>query len=177
MAPDMTYTLDSCICVKIVQNPNFVNLLKLHINSKNSMVYVNEQVVKEIQRKFGYEIDYLLGHLKSSLGVNVFYGNITDKMESDAKYLLEHTTIHGTGDALILAYTRDTDSVLISCDKDLINTAISVGVTTINPDQLHTGNLEFQINKGRDKITQTVEKISSQIKKPVKKITWELFTA
>ena len=176
MAPDMTYTLDSCICVKIVQNPNFVNLLKLHINSKNSMVYVNEQVVKEIQRKFGYEIDHLLGHLKSSLGAGVFYGNITDKIETDAKYLLKHTSVHN-GDAQILAFTRDTDSILISCDKDLITPAISVGVSTINPDQLHPGNLEFQINKGRDKITQTVEKISNQVKKPIKKITWELFTA
>ena len=115
MAPDMTYTLDTCICVKIVQNPNFVNLLKLHINSKNSLVYINEQVVKEIQRKFGYEIDHLLGHLKSSLGAGVFYGNITDKIETDAKYLLKHTSVHN-GDAQILAFTRDTDSILISCD-------------------------------------------------------------
>ena len=176
MTPDMTYTLDTCICVKIVENPNFVNLLKLHIDSQNSSVYVNEQVVKEIQRKFGYEINHLLGHLKSSLGVDVFYGNITDKIETDAKYLLKHTSVHN-GDAQILAFARDNDSILISCDKDLINTAVSVGVSTINPDQLHTGNLEFQINKGRDKITQTVEKISNQVKKPIKKITWELFTA
>ena len=176
MTPDMTYTLDTCICVKIVQNPNFVNLLKLHINSKNSSVYVNEQVVKEIQRKFGYEINHLLGHLKSSLGVDVFYGNITDKIETDAKYLLKHTSVHN-GDAQILAFARDNDSILISCDKDLINAAISVGVSTINPDQLHIGNLEFQINKGHDRIAQTVEKISKQIKKPIKKITWELFTA
>ena len=176
MTPDMTYTLDTCICVKIVQNPNFVNLLKLHINSKDSLVYVNEQVVKEIQRKFGYEINHLLGHLKSSLGVDVFYGNISDKIETDAKYLLKHTSVHN-GDAQILAFARDNDSILISCDKDLINTAISVGVSTINPDQLHTGNLEFQINKGHDRIAQTVEKISKQIKKPIKKITWELFTA
>ena len=176
MAPNMTYTLDTCICVKIVQNPNFVNLLKLHIDPENSSVYVNEQVVKEIQRKFGYEIDHLLGHLKSSLGAGVFYGNITDKIESDAKYLLKHTSVHN-GDAQILAFTRNTDSILISCDKDLISTAISVGVSTINPDQLHTGNLEFQINKGHDRIAQTVEKNSKQIKKPIKKITWELFTA
>ena len=176
MAPDMTYTLDTCICVKIVQNPNFVNLLKLNINSKDSLVYVNEQVVKEIQRKFGYEINNLLGHLKSSLDVDVFYGNITDKIETDAKYLLKHTSVHN-GDAQILAFTRDNNSILISCDKDLINAAISVGVSTINPDQLHTGNLEFQINKGHDRIAQTVEKISKQIKKPIKKITWELFTA
>ena len=172
----MTYTLDTCICVKIVENPNFVNLLKLHISSKNSSVYVNEQVVKEIQRKFGYEIDHLLGHLKSSLGASVFYGNITDKIETDAQHLLKHTFVHN-GDAQILAFTRNTDSVLISCDKDLISIAISVGVSTINPDQLHTGNLEFQINKGRDRIAQTVEKISSQVKKPVKKITWEMFIA
>jgi len=176
MAPDMTYTFDTCICVKIVQNPNFVNLLKLHINSKDSLVYVNEQVVKEIQRKFGYEINHLLGHLKSSLGVDVFYGNITDKIETDAQYLLKHTSVHN-GDAQILAFARDNNSILISCDKDLINAAISVGVSTINPDQLHTGNLEFQINKGHDRIAQTVEKISEQIKKPIKKITWELFTA
>ena len=176
MAPDMMYTLDSCICVKIVQNPNFVNLLKLHIDPENSSVCVNEQVVKEIQRKFGYEIDHLLGHLKSSLGAGVFYGNITDKIESDAKYLLKHTSVHN-GDAQILAFTRETDSILISCDKDLIYAAISVGVSTINPDQLHTGNLEFQISKGHDRIAQTVEKISKQIKKPIKKITWELFTA
>jgi len=171
----MTYTLDTCICVKIVQNPNFVNLLKLHI-SKNSLVYVNEQVIKEIQRKFGYEINHLLGHLKSSLGVDVFYGNISDKIETDAKYLLKHTSVHN-GDAQILAFARDNDSILVSCDKDLISTAISVGVSTINPDQLHTGNLEFQISKGHDRIAQTVEKISKQIKKPIKKITWELFTA
>ena len=71
MTPNMTYTLDTCICVKVMQNPNFVNLLKLHIDPENSSVYVNEQVVKEIQRKFGYEIDHLLGHLKSSLGVDI----------------------------------------------------------------------------------------------------------
>ena len=176
MTPNTTYTLDSCICVKIVQNPNFVNLLKLHISSENSSVCVNEQVIKEIQRKFGYEINHLLGHLKSSLGVDVFYGNITDKIETDAKYLLKHTSVHN-GDAQILAFTRDNDSILVSCDKDLINTAVSVGVSTINPDQLHTGNLEFQINKGRDRIVQTVGKISNQVKKPVKKITWEVFTA
>ena len=172
----MTYTIDSCICVKCMQNPNFVNLLKLHIDPENSSVCVNEQVVKEIQRKFGYEKDHLLGHLKSSLGVDVFYGNISDKIESDAKYLLKHTSVHN-GDAQILAFARDNDSILVSCDKDLISTAISVGVSTINPDQLHTGNLEFQISKGHDRIAQTVEKISKQIKKPIKKITWELFTA
>ena len=176
MTPDMTYTLDTCICVKIVQNPNFVNLLKLHIDSENSSVFVNEQVINEIQRKFGFEINRLLGHLKSSLGVSVFYANITDKIETDAKYLLEHTSVHN-GDAQILAFTRETDSILISCDKDLISTAISVGVSTINPDQLHTGNLEFQMNKGHGRIVQTVEKISNQVKKPTKKITWEMFAA
>ncbi len=170
-----TYTLDTCLIRKICENPNFVNFLNYNIRFENVTVYVNEQVAKEAQNKFGYGIDFIFNHLKNSLGANVCYADITGVMVQDAKYRNRKNSI-GIGDNLILSFCIEMESVLVSLDKDLIATCKKLGVKCVNPDTLHNKNLELEPSKTSTSPSVIAKVISERIKRPTRKITWEAFT-
>ena len=177
-----TYTFDTCLIQKICENPNFVNFLNCRMRFERAMVYINEQVAKEAQDKFGYEINFITSHLKNSLGVDVCYADITDAMVSDAQYRNRENSI-GISDNLILAFCMETKSVLVSLDKDFIATCKKLEVQCVNPDTLHNKNLELGPSKTGSWNTSMTSKpkivkiISERIRRPVRKITWEAFTA
>ena len=176
-----TYTFDTCLIRKICENPNFVNLLNYRMRFENATVYINEQVAKEAQHKFGYGIDFIFNHLRNCLGADVCYADITYVMELDARYRNRENSI-GMGDNLILSFCMEMESVLVSLDKDLIATCKELGVDCVNPDTLHNKYLEIGPSKKSFRNTSTVSKpkfvkvISKGIKRPSRKITWETFT-
>ena len=167
----LTYTLDTCLIRKICENPNFVNFLNYHIKFEHATVYINEQVAKEAQDKFGYEIDFMFNHLRNSLGANVCYAGITDSMVLDAQYRNRKNSI-GISDNLILSFCMEMESVMVSLDKDLIELCKNLGVVCVNPDTLHNKSLEIVPN--RQKKTSLIKETKIR---PVRKITWETFAA
>ena len=176
-----TYTFDTCLIRKICENPNFVNFLNYHIRFEHATVYINEQVAKEAQDKFGYEIDFISKYLRNSLGADICYADITDSMASDAQYRNRKNSV-GISDNLILSFCIEMESVMVSLDKDLIALCKKLVVACVNPDTLHNKKLEIVQNRTSSWKTRTpkpeiVKTVSSKTKRPVRKITWEMFVA
>ena len=183
-----TFTFDTCVIKKICDNRNLVSLLKCHIDFKNSTIFLNQKVVEEAQRKFGYDTGYILDVLRSSLPANVSYEEITPTMEIEAEYLKRDCEELHNGDSVILAFAVERNCILVSCDRALLRSCKQVGGECINPDIIagtmrenvdQTVDRSTKINKYQTKrITkpETVKPISVQMKKQIKKIKWEMFT-
>ena len=183
-----TFAFDTCVIKKICDNVNLVSLLKCHIDFKNSTIFLNQKVVEEAQRKFGYDTGYILDVLRSSLPANVSYEEITPTMEIEAEYLKRECRELHNGDSVILAFAVERNCILVSCDRALLRSCKQVGVECINPDIIagtmrenvdQTVDRSTKINKYQTKrITkpETVKPISVQMKKQIKKIKWEMFT-
>ena len=183
-----TFTFDTCVIKKICDNRNLVSLLKCHIDFKNSTIFLNQKVVEEAQRKFGYDTGYILDVLRSSLPANVSYEEITPTMEIEAEYLKRECRELHNGDSVILAFAKERNCILVSCDRALLRSCKQVGVECINPDIIagtmrenvsQTAGRSTKFGKHKNKrITKpiTVKPISVQMKTQFNKIRWEMFT-
>ena len=183
-----TMTFDTCVIKKICDNRNLVSLLKCHIDFKNSTIFLNQKVVEEAQRKFGYDTGYILDVLRSSLPANVSYEEITPTMEIEAEYLKRECRELHNGDSVILAFAKERNCILVSCDRALLRSCKQVGVECINPDIIagtmrenvsQTAGRSTKFGKRKNKRIakpETVKPISVQMKAQFKKIKWEMFT-
>ena len=183
-----TFCFDTCVIKKICDNVNLVSLLKCHIDFKNSTIFLNQKVVEEAQRKFGYDTGYILDVLRSSLPANVSYEEITPTMEIEAEYLKRECRELHNGDSVILAFAKERNCILVSCDRALLRSCNQVGVECINPDII-AGTMRENISQTAGRSTkfgkrknkriakpETVKPISVQMKAQFKKIKWEMFT-
>ena len=182
-----TFTFDTCVIKKICDNVNLVSLLKCHIDFKNSTIFLNQKVVEEAQRKFGYDTGYILDVLRSSLPANVSYEEITPTMEIEAEYLKRDCEELHNGDSVILAFAIERNCILVSCDRALLRSCNQVGVECINPDIIagtmrenvsQTAGRSTKFGKRKNKRIakpETVKPISVQMKTQFKKIKWEMF--
>mgnify|MGYP002831959281 FL=1 len=183
-----TFAFDTCVIKKICDNRNLVSLLKCHIDFKNSTIFLNQKVVEEAQRKFGYDTGYILDVLRSSLPANVSYEEITPTMEIEAEYLKRDCEELHNGDSVILAFAVERNCILVSCDRALLRSCKQVGGECINPDII-AGTMRENISQTAGRSTkfgkrknkriakpETVKPISVQMKAQFKKIKWEMFT-
>ena len=183
-----TMAFDTCVIKKICDNRNLVSLLKCHIDFKNSTIFLNQKVVEEAQRKFGYDTGYILDVLRSSLPANVSYEEITPTMEIEAEYLKRECEELHNGDSVILAFAKERNCILVSCDRALLRSCKQVDCECINPDivagtmrenvsQTAGRSTKFDKNKNK-RITkpETVKPISVQMKTQFNKLRWEMFT-
>ena len=143
--------------------------------------------MEEAQRKFGFDVDYILNFLRSSLPADVVYKEITPEMELEAELLKQDCDELHVGDDVILAFAVTKNCILVSCDRALLRSCIKVDVECINPDilagtkrenvsQTIGGSTKFGKHKTkRTTKHETVKPISVHMKK-MKKITWEAFT-
>ena len=132
---DQTYTFDTCIGIKMVDNPNFASLLSCRLECKNSLVRLTSQTALELARK-GYDFASVSAQIHKCLGVDIVHTTITEDMQAVAKCLqITCPTLHD-GDSLILADSKLSGTTLVTCDKGLAIAANLVGVTVINPDIL-----------------------------------------
>ena len=183
-----TFAFDTCVIKKICDNVNLVSLLKCHIDFKNSTIFLNQKVVEEAQRKFGYDTGYILDVLRSSLPANVSYEEITPTMEIEAEYLKRECRELHNGDSVILAFAVERNCILVSCDRALLRSCKQVDCECINPDIIagtmrenvsQTAGRSTKFGKHKNKrITKpiTVKPISVQMKTQFNKIRWEMFT-
>ena len=128
-------TYDTCVGVKICENPNLGDLLSCRINYENSTIHLTSQTVLEANR-LGYDMDSVIKQIKKFTGATIILGTITDEMIQDAAYLeIMCPTLHN-GNSQILAYARATNTTLVTCDKGLAEAAVISGTKVINPDLL-----------------------------------------
>jgi len=187
---EKSYTLDTCVIIKICENPNIGNLLNCRINFNNTKIFLNSQSLFEAKNN-GYDYDYVYQTLKKSFDADIIYEEISENLKQYAKILEKlYSTLH-TGDSEILAFAESKHSVLLSCDKGLIFAAKNAGVKFINPNILPCNvinkerkifkKLKNRINSSisintkllHNEITSTKQKNKGP--KQVKKIIWSTF--
>lgn len=175
------YTFDTCVGIKICENPNVGNLLSCRINFDNSTIHLSSQTVLEVNR-LGYDINSISQKIKKSIDAKIVLGAITDGMIQDASYLEIHCPTLHDGDDYVLAYARATNTTLVTCDKGLAKAAMMSGTKVINPDILpckEIGLEKSQISKIVDraihKPSEVKHKVKSFILKPGQKIVWRSF--
>lgn len=176
------FVLDTCVAIKLCENPNIGHLLNCRINFDGSIVYLSSQTIQEL-KKLGLDHLQIYNQVKSSLGAEVVFNEITDDMEFDSQYLqTQFPTLH-VGDSQILAFTRTKFSTLITCDKGLAIAARQSSTPVINPDILPCDQIT---RKTKSKWIKAVKhainqpsKFSMKAKtvalKPSQKIIWRAF--
>ena len=187
---EKSYTLDTCVIIKICENPNIGNLLNCRINFNNTKIFLNSQSLFEAKNN-GYDYDYVYQTLKKSFDADIIYEEISENLKNYAVILENlHSSLH-PGDSEILAFAESKHSVLLSCDKGLIFAAKNAGVKFINPNILPCNvinkerkifkKLKNRINSSisintkllHNEITSTKQKNKGP--KQVKKIIWSTF--
>ena len=177
------YTGDTCLGIKLCENPNVGNLLACRLNFKNSKIHLNSQVVMESKNN-NYDIEIISKLLHKTTGANIIFGEITVDMQNDSEYLLRLCETLHRGDSQILAYARATKTTLLTCDKGLAAAARFCGVNVVNPDTLPCDAIAKKVKKSKfqrivkktiAKPSQTKQKVKSFVLKPGQKIIWRSF--
>ena len=176
------FTLDTCVGRKAYENPNYLEMLKTLVDLEHSSVVFTTVSIYEIEKKADYHFDEVKENLESSLGIKISVGKITDEISAFAENLVENHELLHRPDNQILAYAICTDSVLVTCDKDLVRVAQQIGQKVMNPDTLCTDNSVKVKSKYRGIVRKAIvkqhvvkQKVKSFIIKPGQKIIWRSF--
>ncbi|RNJ79581.1 MAG: hypothetical protein D9C04_04190 [Nitrosopumilus sp. B06] len=172
------YTFDTCIGIKMCENPNFGSLLKCRLGFDDSTVHLCTQTILEANN-LKYDSKEFFRLIKSVFGASTVEGKVTDEMKCRAVHLEKtHHKLH-YGDNYILAYAEATGTILVTCDRGLASAAESIGVTTINPDLIATDVIGRGVRSRFHKTVKNAIKKQSarQIGRLVqdKKIIWRSF--
>ena len=176
------FTFDTCVGIKICENPNIGNLLECRVNFENSNIHLSFQTIFEAKR-LGHNIDHISKQIQNTIGANIIRGYITNDMQDDADYLESVCPTLHAGDSQILAYARATGTTLITCDKGLAKAATLAGVCVVNPNLLPCDKFTNNTKSKFHSIVKQVivkpaiakQQIKSQLLKPGKKIIWRSF--
>lgn len=176
------FVLDTCVAIKLCENPNHGGLLTCRIDFGGSTVYLNSQTVLEAER-LGYDSSQIRGQVQAALSTDVEFGDITDDIEFDAQYMqVQYPTLH-SGDSQILAFARATSSMLVTCDRGLAIAAKESGAQVINPDTLPCEQITRTpksrwarvVRKALAKPSEVSRKAKTIALKPGQKIVWRSF--
>ncbi len=177
------FTFDTCVGIKICENPNIGNLLECRVNFENSNIHLSSQTIFEAKR-LGHDIDHISKQIQTIIGANVISGYITNDMQDDANYLESVCPTLHAGDSQILSYARATGTTLVTCDRGLVEAASSSGVKVVNPDLLPCNALVRKVTKPRfhgiirkaiRKPVIAKQKVKLFALKPGQKILWSSF--
>ena len=149
------HTFDTCIAIKIFENPNISNLLSCRLNLKDSKIHLTSQTIFEL-KKLGYDYEQISKHIEQTIGVSIITGHITEDMENNAEYLESICQTLHFGDSQVLAYSKSTDTTLVTCDRGLAEAAQISNVNVVNPDLLHCN--EFALNARSYRLRGNVSK-------------------
>ncbi len=177
------FTLDTCVGRKAHEYPNYLDMLKIRVDLEHSKVVLTTVSIYEIEKRADYHFDDAKENLESSLGVKISVGKITDEMSLLAEKLVENHELLHIPDNQILAYAILTDSVLVTCDRDLVRVAEQIGQQVINPDTLCTDvSIRVKSNRYNKVVKEAIakqavmqHKVKSSALKPGQKILWSSF--
>lgn len=177
------FTFDTCVGIKICENPNIGSLLACHVDLKNSTIHLNSQTVIEATR-LGCDIELVSTQIQKLTGTSIVQGVVSERMQTGAKILEDLCPTLHAGDSQILAYAKFTKTTLVTCDRGLAEAARTVGVSVVNPDLLPCDKLAKTVKKSRfngivkkaiTKPAQAKQKVKAIALKPGQKIVWRSF--
>ena len=176
------FTFDTCVGIKICENPNLGSLLACRVNFEDSKIHLSSQTLFEAQR-LGYDVDSVSEQIQKSTGATIIRGKITDEMYDDAYYLQGKCPTLHPGDSQILAYARATGTTLITCDRGLAEAARLSGTPFVNTDLLPCDQIARTVKskyygivrKAIAKPSVVKHKVKSLVIKPGEKILWRSF--
>ena len=142
------FTFDTCVGIKICENPNIGSLLACHVDFENSIIHLNSQTITEATR-LGYDVEKISTQIQKLIGTSIVQGVVTERMQTDAGILEDLCPTLHAGDSQILAYAKFTKTTLVTCDKGLAEAARTVGVSVVNPDLLPCDKLVTDVKKSR----------------------------
>lgn len=129
------YTLDTCVMMDSVENPNFRDMMAVRTGIKNSEIHMGEVVNAEL-REHLYDVDKVIKQLGSEFDADIIKDEMTvDTYKLAARLQARHARLQSP-DSYILAGCITAGTILVTRDKDLFNVANSCGVEAINPDKL-----------------------------------------
>lgn len=129
------YTLDTCVMMDSVENPNFRDMMTVRTGIKNSEIHLGEVVNAEL-REHMYDVDRVVRQLGSEFGASIIKDEMTvDTYKLAARLRARYARLQSP-DSYILAGCITTGTTLVTRDRDLFNVANSCGVEAINPDRL-----------------------------------------
>lgn len=176
------FTFDTCVGIKICENPNIGSLLTCRVDFENSKIHLNSQTIIEATR-LGYDIEQVSIKIQKLIGTSIVQGIVSERMQTGAGILEDLCPTLHAGDSQILAYAKFTKTTLVTCDKGLAEAARSVGVKVVNPDLLPCDKLVKDVKKARFsgivkkaivKPSQAKQKVKTIALKPGQKIVWSL---
>ena len=139
-----TYTLDTCVIRKILENPNYLNCISTHVNFSNSEIILSKTVLWEIKNQIQsinpeLTLKQILNELQEKLNTRVkivAYSNDTILLANDL--LSKYSQSLHEPDNQILAFSISHNATLLSCDSKLIRCAKSEGHPCVNTHYLAT---------------------------------------
>ena len=139
-----TYTLDTCVIRKILENPNYLNWISTHVNFSDSEIILSKTVLWEIRNQIqsispDLTLKQILTELQDKLNANVkivAHSNDTILLANDL--LSKHSQSLHEPDNQILAFSIIHNATLLSCDSKLIRCAKSEGHPCVNTHNLAT---------------------------------------
>ena len=132
------FVLDTCTIINILENRAVADLIKCHIDTENSRVYINNMSLDEASRK-GYGKKQLVSKISEFLDTLVIVKDITEENHIEAQKLENDCSLIHRGDSAIAAFSIDNKSTLITYDKCLLKGCHIVGISTFNPNLIFGG--------------------------------------
>ena len=139
-----TYTLDTCVIRKILENPNYLNCISTHVNFSNSEIVLSKTVLWEIRNQIklinpDLTLNQILSELQNKINARVkiiAHSNDTILLANDL--LSKYSQNLHEPDNQILAFSIIHNATLLSCDSKLIKGAQSEGHSCLNTNYLAT---------------------------------------
>ena len=185
MTETKTYSFDSCVIRKIIENPNYLNCIKMNCDFSNSTVLLSETAEFEIKKHLdklppGSTIIGIVERIKKDLKCDVEIIGNSQEVEQTANLLLELYSSKGLHypDNLHMAFSVVHKTILLSCDYKLIRVCEMNKTTCINTHTLATSSGSKFVRYSQHAIEQVRKfkpKIESSILKPGEKITWRSY--
>ncbi len=132
------FVLDTCAIINILENRSVADLIKCHIDTENSRVYINSVSLDEASRK-GYGKKQLVSKISEYLDTLVIVKEVTNETHIEAQRLEDNCSLIHHGDSAIAAFSVENKSTLVTYDKGLLKGCHIVGIPTFNPDMMIGG--------------------------------------
>ena len=148
---------------KCYDNPAFCDMVKTKVPDLSTSTIVFTSVsVYEINKRIQCGFDELHSQLEFAINSEILIQKITYGMKEFGIWLCDNIPGLHFPDNEILAYAMFTNSVLITCDKELEKAAKLVSQDVINPDRTITEYAKIRTNFSKlaqDKVNQIKQKI------------------
>lgn len=166
------YSLDTCVIRKILENPNYLSCMKVHVNFEDSRIFLSETAIWEIEKQLGkinpgLTTDAVVQKIGDGLNadITVLENSKETKILADDLLLANQPDLHHP-DNLHLAFSMTQETTLLSCDSDLVRCCKREGHPCINPNKLG-----WQYARVRGSRFNKVVKENSRLA-PGQKMTW-----